>query len=175
MADETHTIPKHKCATCGGDLILTIGSDRAVCDHCGEAGAVDPQDVRKYENVYRAAETLMRTGTRTGYEDALTRLQTIRFIPQANEKAELCEKKLNDLQLRRTQTAAPDGGGEKSHMALGVTVTVIAALVFLAAVFCVGWAVYRFLKGQLTPAQIVALIAAIVVIAGVLIAGKARS
>ena len=174
MATEANTIQKHKCKICGGDLVLTIGSERAVCDHCGEAGAVDPQDVQKYETVYRTAETLMRTGTRAGYEDALTRLQSICFIPQAQEKAALCENKLKELQGRQSGNAAQNGGEEKTHMALGVTVTVLTALFFLAAVFCVGWTVYRSVKGQLTPVQIVALIVASAVFAGLLLAGKNR-
>ncbi len=88
----------YKCKTCGGDLVLTIGSDTAFCDHCGQAAAVGSQDVKKYQDIYQSAETLMRTDTLSGYEDALTRLQSIAFIPQAKEKAAFCEKRIKELQ-----------------------------------------------------------------------------
>ncbi len=174
MTTETNHTEKHKCPVCGGDLVLTIGSDRAVCDHCGEARAVDPRDVKKYADVYNTAETLMRTGTRAGYEDALTRLQAISFIPQAREKAALCEQRLQTPASGLHRTAPTDGGEEKGSVALGVIIAVLTALFFAAAVFCTGWAIYKLSRGQLTPTQIVLLLAAAGLFAVMLLIGRSK-
>lgn len=165
----------YKCGVCGGDLILTIGSDTAVCDHCGQARAIDPQDVKKYQDIYRIAETLMRTDTPSGYADALTRLQSISFIPQAREKAAFCEQRIEAL--RRSpraglQRKTEDGGHDT---AVGVVVLVLLVVFFLGALACVGWLLYRLFRGELTQTQVIvtAVVAAVFVL--LLIVGKLRA
>ena len=72
-----------KCEICGGKLNITIGSDVAVCDSCGNSATIPAADVRKYRDIYKAAEMLMRLNSVSGFEDAIRKLQTIAFIPQA--------------------------------------------------------------------------------------------
>ena len=87
-------MPRHECKTCGGELIVKIGADAAVCDHCGKSVALDPQDVRRYRDTYQSAQRLMRTGTLAGYTAALTRLESISFIPEARAQADECRATL---------------------------------------------------------------------------------
>ena len=166
---------KHKCSTCGGDLILTIGSDRAVCDHCGQAVAVDPQDVKTYQDLYQSAETLMRTDTLSGYEDALTRLQSIAFIPQAKEKAALCEKRMRELQRAQGERKLKKAQNTGSGTALGVVVAVVVVLFILAAIAGVVYAGYRLIRGELSQTEIIVFASVAAVLVLLLIIGKIKS
>ena len=166
---------KYKCKTCGGDLIITIGSDRAVCDHCGQAAEIDAKDVKKYQNAYNNAEILMRTGTLAGCEEALTRLQAISFIPQAREKALYCEQRLEELrkaQEERRKRAGMDTGRKDS--AIGIILLVLLAVFFLAAVGCAVYVVYRLIKGDLSQTEVIVLIAVAAVFAALLVLGKLK-
>lgn len=165
----------HECNICGGNLILTIGSDTAFCDHCGQASAVDPQAVKKYQDVYQAAETLMRTDTMHGYAEALTRLQSISFIPQAKEKAELCERRMAQLRQTRNDPARPKETDEKKSEKLGVTIVVLVLLLFVAAAVGLGYVGYHLIKGDLSQTAVIVLVSVAAVLAGLLIIGKLKS
>ena len=54
---------RNECKTCGGELIVKIGADTAVCDHCGRSVMLDPTDVEYYLHTYRTAERMIRTRT----------------------------------------------------------------------------------------------------------------
>ena len=165
----------HKCNICGGNLILTIGSDRAVCDHCGQTAAVDPREVIEYRDIYLSAKALMRTGTLAGYEDALTRLQAISFIPQAKEKAALCEKRMKELRQSQDEQKRLRRGDEGNHTALGVIVVVLTVLFLLAAAAGVGYVIWRAVRGELTQTDLIVIgsVAALLVL--LLFIGKIRS
>ena len=164
-----------KCKTCGGDLVLTIGSDTAYCDHCGQPSPVDPQDVKEYLDVYESAERLMRTGTLSGCEDALIRLRTISFIPQAKEAAELCEKKIEELRVNRSEKESQKADDEKKSASLGALIIGLIVLFLLAILACIGYAVFRLVQGDLSRTEVIVLIAVAAVFALLLIIGKIRS
>jgi len=166
---------QHKCNTCGGDLILTIGSDRAVCDHCGQATAVDPQDVIKYQDVYRSAETLMRTDTLSGYTDALTRLQSISFIPEAKEKAVLCEKRIKELQQLQPDIDRRKNHNDKNDTKLGVIIAVFLVLLLAALAVGIAYVIYRLIKGGLTHTDVIIIGSVAAAFVVLLIVGKIRS
>ena len=165
----------HKCKTCGGDLVLTIGSDTAFCGHCGQAAAVDLQDVKKYQDVYQSAEALMRTDTLPGYADALTRLQSISFIPQAKEKAELCEKRMKQLRQSQDEKAHLKNRDEAKTTKLGVIITVFAVLFLLAAVAGVVYAAYHLVKGDLSQTEIIVIASVAAAFVLMLIVSKVSS
>lgn len=172
---QIRSISKYKCKTCGGDLVLTIGSDRAVCDHCGLAAEVAEKDVKKYLNAFNSAEALMRTDTLAGYTNALPRLQAISFIPQAREKAEFCERRAQELRKeqaeRRQRTEAETG---KKDSAIGIIILVLLAVFFLAAVGCAVYVIYRLVKGDLSQTEVIVLIAVAAVFAALLVLGKLK-
>ena len=168
-------MPNLTCTTCGGKLILTIGSDQAVCDHCGQTAAVDPVDVKRYQDLYQTAQTLMRTGTRAGYADALTRLQSIDFIPQAKEAAAQCEKELALLREAKPTRNRHNKNADSNNTALGVVIVVAIVVLLLLLLAVVGFAVYHLIKGDLSRTQMIVLGAAAAVIVLLGIIGKIKS
>lgn len=165
----------YKCNTCGGNLVLTIGSDTAFCSHCGQAAAVDPQDVKKYQDIYQSAETLMRTDSLSGYTDALTRLQSSSFIPQAKEKADLCEKRIKQLQTVHDEKTRRKESDEGKDTRLGIVITIMIVLFLAALVVGVAYVVYQLYRGDLSQTEIIVIASVAVVFALLLIVGKIRS
>lgn len=166
---------KNKCMICGGDLVLTIGSETAVCDHCGQASAVDPQDVKKYLRIYQDAERLTHSGTVSGYKEAVTLMETIAFIPQAKEKIDLYENQIDALRLKKDRQEYRKAAGEKSNTAVGVVLTVFVVLFILAAVGLIGFEIYRFVKGEMSQKEMIVSIAVAAAAAVLLLIGKIRS
>ena len=165
----------YKCKTCGGNLVLTIGSDTAFCDHCGQAEPGDPQDVKKYLDIYQSAETLMRTDSLSGYTDALTRLQSISFIPQAKEKAELCEKRIEQLQTVHNEKIRRKESDDGKNARLGIVITIMIVLFLAAFVVGVVYVVVHLYKGDLSQTEIIVIASVAVVFVLLLIIGKIRS
>ena len=165
----------YKCKTCGGDLVLTIGSDTAFCDHCGQTAAVGSQDVKKYQDIYQSAETLMRTDTLSGYEDALTRLQSIAFIPQAKEKAALCEKRIKELQQLQPDIDRRKNHNDKKDTKLGIVIAAFLVLLLAALAVGIAYVIYRLIKGDLTQTDIIIIGSVAAAFVVLLIVGKVRS
>ncbi len=164
----------HKCNICGGDLILTIGSDRAVCDHCGQAAAVAPQDVKKYQDIYQTAETLMRTDTLSGYADAMQRLQVIAFIPQAKEQIAVCEQRIKALKQAKADIRRPREKEDKKSAKIGVILFVLLLVFLLAVVAGIGYAIYRLIHGNLSQTEVIVLASVAAAFLVVVIIGKIR-
>lgn len=171
----SETMAIQKCDTCGGNLILKIGSDTAVCDHCGRSVAVDPQDVKKYQDIYRSAQSLMRTGTMEGCADALTRLRSIDFIPQANEAAEQCEKEMERLRAAKTEKKHLKVGDDGKNTAIGLVIIILTVLFLLAAAVGIGFVIWRLIKGELSQTEAIVAIAVAAVFVLLLLIGKLRS
>lgn len=172
---ERNPMANYKCNICGGNLILTIGSDTAFCDHCGQAEPVDPQDVIKYQDVYCSAETLMRTDTLSGYTDALTRLQSISFIPEAKEKAVLCEKRIKELQQLQPDMDRRKNHNDKNDTKLGVIIAVFLVLLLAALAVGIAYVIYRLIKGDLTHTDVIIIGSVAAAFVVLLIVGKIRS
>ena len=163
----------NECKICGGELIVKIGADSAVCDHCGQCVALDPQAVRRYQETYRSAQRLMRTGTLDGYTAALTRLDSISFIPEARAQAETCKQQIDSL--RRTKAEARHGsGGDGKNTAIGVVIVVLTVLLLLLVLGGIGFAVYHLFKGDLSTTQMVVLAVAAAVLSALLLIGKLK-
>ncbi len=165
----------HKCLMCGGNLVLTIGSDTAFCDHCGQAEPVDPQDVKKYQDIYQSAETLMHTDSLSGYTDALTRLQSISFIPQAKEKAAFCEKRIKQLQTLHDEKTRRKEIDEGKDTRLGIVITIMIVLFLAALVVSVVYVAFQLYKGNLSQTEIIVIASVAVVFVLLLIICKIRS
>ena len=166
---------KYKCKTCGGNLVLTIGSDTAFCDHCGQAEPVDPQDMKKYQDIYQSAETLMRTNSLSGYTDALTRLQSISFIPQAKEKADFCEQRIRQLRQTRMERLLRKDRDDGKNAALGIIIVVLILLFLLATAVSVGFLVYHLIRGDLSPNAVIVTASVAAALIVMLIIGKIAS
>ena len=164
---------QHECKTCGGALIVKIGADTAVCDHCGQCVALDPQDVRQYRDTYQSAQRLMRTGTLAGYTAALTRLQSISFIPEARETAAACERQMEAIRAAKAASRNHPGGDGK-NTAIGVVIVVLTVLLLLLVLGGIGFAVYHLIKGDLSTTQIIVLAVAAAVLAALLLIGKLK-
>ena len=164
---------QNECKICGGELIVKIGADSAVCDHCGKSVTLDPQAVRRYQETYRSAQRLMRTGTLDGYTAALTRLDSISFIPEARAQAETCKQQIDSL--RRAKAEARHGsGGDGKNTAIGVVIVVLTVLLLLLLLVGIGFAVYHLIKGDLSTTQMVVLAVAAAVLAALLLIGKLK-
>lgn len=164
---------QNECQTCGGELIITIGADTAVCDHCGQRVALDPKDVRRYQDTYRSALRLMRTGTLDGYTTALTILAGISFIPEACTQAENCKQQIASLRRAKAE-ARPASGGDGKNTALGVVIVVLTVLLLLLLLGGIGFAVYHLLRGDFSTTQIIVLAVAAAVVAALLLIGKLK-
>ncbi len=165
---------EYKCNICGGDLVLTIGADVAICDHCGQAAPVDPRDVKEYQRIYQNAEALMRNGTLAGCTEALTRLQSISFIPQEKEKAALCERRIEELRRAQENRTLQKKQNDGKDTAIGVIGVLLIVLFLLAVVAGVGYAIWRLSKGSLSQTEIIVMVSVAVVLAVLLIINKIR-
>lgn len=174
-ADKAESMDNYKCEICGGDLVLTIGAETAVCDHCGRSTAIDPADAKKYQRIYQSAERMTHTGSVSGYREAVKQMETIAFIPQAKEQIELYEKQIEALQRKKEQQAHTRAADEKSGTAVGVIVVIVVVLFLLAAVGLIGFEIYRLIKGEMTRTEMIVTIAVAAAAAVLLIVGKARS
>ena len=164
-----------KCEICGGKLNITIGSDIAVCDSCGNSATIPAADVRKYQDIYRSAEMLMQQNSVSGYSQAKLKLQTIAFIPQAEEKIAVCENRIAALRERQKTQAQAKEEAEKRDGRTGVIVIVVVLLVLLAIIAGAVYLAVRFYRGDLSPRAIAILIAAVVVVIAIAIIGKSKS
>ena len=164
---------RYECKTCGGELIVKIGADTAVCDHCGRSVMLDPKDVKHYQDTYRSAERMMRTGTMEGYNAALTRLRSISFIPEAREKAADCEQQMETLRRNKADGRKVSGGNSR-NTAIGVIIVVLTMVLLLAIIGAVGVAVYHLIKGDLSTTQIIVMAVAAAVLVILLIIGKLK-
>lgn len=163
----------NECKICGGELIVKIGADTAVCDHCGQCVALDPQDVRRYRDTYQSAQRLMRTGTLDGYTAALTRLDSILFIPEARAQAETCKQQIDSLHRAKAETRHGSGGDGK-NTAIGVVIVVLVVLLLLLVLGGIGFAVYHLIKGDLSTTQIIVLAVAAAILILLMIIGKLK-
>ncbi len=164
-----------KCEICGGKLNITIGSDIAVCDSCGNSATIPAADVRKYQDIYRSAEAPMRQNSVSGYEDAIRKLQPIAFIPEAQEKITFCENRIAELREKQRNQEQSKEESEKSDSKTGVIVIVVICLLLLALIVGAVILVIHLFKGDLSPRATTIIVAAIIAVVVFAIIGKIKS
>ncbi len=164
-----------KCEICGGKLNITIGSDIAVCDSCGNSATIPAGDVRRYQDIYKSAETLLRLNSISGYEDAIRKLQPIAFIPQAQEKIAFCENRIGELRERQQKQEKSKEESDKRDSKTGVIVIVVICLLLLTLIAGAVILGIHLFRGDLSPRAIAIIVAAIVAVIVVAIIGKIRS
>ncbi len=165
----------YKCEVCGGKLNMTIGSDIAVCDSCGNRATIPAGDVRKYQDIYKAAELLMQRNSVVGYSEAKMKLQAIAFIPEAEEKIAVCENRIAELRERQKTQAQTKAETDKRDSKTGIILIVTVLLILLAIAAGIIYLAIRFYRGDLSPRTIAIIIAAVVVVIAIAIIGKTKS
>lgn len=165
----------NKCKICGGNLVITIGSNMAVCDHCGQSEPVSEQDVKKYLDIYKRAEVLMRTGTLSGFCDASDILQSISFIPQAREKAEVCKTQIEKLKKVAQEKKQQNDSENSKGTVIGIVIIVLILLLLSAALFGIGYLIFHLVKGDISQTGMTVLIVSAVVLVALTVIGKLNS
>lgn len=147
------------CPVCGGKLNITIGTEYAVCDSCGNVTKIDPAEAERFTQIYRSAQRSMGLNSVEGYEAALRELDTIPFIEEARKKRADCERRLRALQadMARRQMSGPASEQQNTSFA-GILLAL--TLVFCAAAFTgIVWLILRLIRGTLSPTATAVVIA----------------
>lgn len=164
-----------KCKTCGGDLALSINSDYAVCENCGNKSDVDFQELGRIRRIYRDAELKTYTNSVDGYQNAISQLQTISFVTEAKEKIALYESRLTEVRELEAKRNADKEKEEKSSSKIGVVILIFFILLLALVVAGIVYVIYHLKAGDLSPVAIgvIAAIAAVTII--LMIIGKIKS
>ena len=160
------------CPICGGKLNIRIGADKAECDSCGRLAEIDAADVARYREVYSSAERLMRQNTAAGYADAITRLQTIAFIGEAQDKIKECEQRLNELRADRLHRQEANRLSDRRNTRLGIVLLILTVLLCAAALAGIVYLVVRFVQGTLSKGAVITILA--VVLAAIIVSVLGR-
>ncbi|MCR5149733.1 MAG: hypothetical protein K6B52_00725 [Clostridiales bacterium] len=162
----------NKCKTCGGKLNITIGSDIAVCEACGNTAAIPADEVKKYSAVFKSAEAFMRLNTVSGFENAVRQFNTISFISQAQEQISVCENRIAQLQAKQKEREKTKKVTEKRDTKTGLIIILIIAVVILFAIAGAVYCVFRFLSGNMSPNAVKIVIVTVAVFAVIIVAGR---
>lgn len=158
------------CPICGGKLNIKNRAEFAVCDSCGKVAGLDPANAARIRAVYGSVEHLMRLNTVSGYRKAISELEEIAFIGEANELSGECKRRLDALLLKQEERQAAEKDLEKRNTVLGVILLVLILLFCIAAVIGLVYLIIQIAKGgfsQWTPAAMiaVAVVALVLIIA----------
>ena len=168
-------MPVCKCGICGGKLNITLGSDIAVCGSCANRTFIPADEVKKYSDIYKTAETHMSRNSIEGYTAAINLLQTISFIPEAERKTAFCEERIKMIEDARAYHEKIKSRENKSAANIGVILLVLLALLCLAAVAGICDIAVHLYRGDLSPGALKAIVAAVAVVAVIAVIGKLRS
>ena len=118
---------------------------------------------------------LMQQNSVSGYSQAKLKLQTIAFIPEAQDKIAFCENRIAELRERQRKQEQSKEETDKRDSKTGVIVIVVVLLVLLAVIAGAVILGIHLFRGDLSPRAITIIIAAVVVVIAIAIIGKAKS
>ena len=164
-----------KCPICGGKLNITIGSDIAVCESCNNRAEIPADEVKKYSDVYKSAETLVRQNSVSGYENAIKELNKISFIPEAEIKIAYCERHIAEIQAKQKEREQIKQETDKKDTNTGIIIIALIVLVLLLVVAGSAYIAVHFYRGDLSPRAMAIIIVIVVVFAIAAVMGKIKS
>ena len=165
----------YKCSVCGGKLNITIGSDIAVCESCNNRTEIPNDEVKKYSDIYKSAETLVRQNSVTGYKSAIRELNTISFIPEAEAKIAECERHIAEIQAKQKEQKQIKRETDKQDTKTGVIIIALIVLVLLLAVAVAAYIAFHLYRGDLSPRAMTAIIITVAVFIIAAVIGKIKS
>lgn len=164
----------NKCKICGGRLIVSLGTGYATCENCGNASQPSAEELAKLRAAVKNAENRMRLNSAAGYEEALEQLRSISFVSEAQQKAELCRRRLNELRGKQAEREKNEGAANKSDTRIGIIILILFILLILLAIAGGVYVAVHLYRGDLSPKAVAAIVITVVIIAALLIAGNAR-
>ena len=168
-------MPVLKCGICGGDLNITPGADIAVCGSCGGRTELPREDVEKYIRLFKSADTLIANNTVAGYKAAISQLQTVSYIPEAERKIDYCEKRIIEIKEARLRSEREKAANDEGNTKVGLILISLFALFGVALLAGICYIAYHLYMGDLSPNAVKAIIAAVVLIAAFALIGKIKS
>lgn len=169
------TLDNHTCPNCGGDFILSVNSQYAQCENCGNTASVDTEELAKIRKIYRSAERQMHLNSAAGYNEAVNILQPISFVSEAREKLDYCDKRLSELKLAQSRKAEAKEQSDKKDTAIGIIFVVLLLLVVALAIAGAIYIIYHLRAGDLSPTAITVIISVVAVLAVLMIISKIKS
>jgi hypothetical protein len=163
------------CSVCGGKLNITIGSDIAVCESCNNRAEIPSGDVKKYSDIYKSAEALIRQNNTLSYENAIKILNAISFIPEAEAKIAFCETRLAEIKEAEAKRAEAKEQADKNDTKAGIIIIVMIVLVILLVVAGAIYIAVHLYRGDLSPKVVTAIITVIIIFTFITIIGKIKS
>ncbi len=151
------------CPICGGKLKIKVGAELAVCEACQRTFDADSKDVKKYGEIVRDAERLMRQNTVAGYEDAIRLFASIPFVSGAKEKQAECEKRLKELRERTERHRELLHRENAKDAKLGIILLILALLFAAAAIAGIVYLIILWSKGMLSRGAIIVIVSVAVV------------
>ncbi len=162
------------CPICGGKLHIVIETGLAVCDACQRTFDADPADVKKYGDLLRDAERLMRQNIVAGYEDAIRLFASIPFVSGAKEKQADCEKRLKELQDRIERHRAFLHREDEKNTKLGIILLILTIMFAVAAISGIVYLIILWSKGALSRTAIIVIVSVIVIAAALALFSRLR-
>lgn len=169
------TLNERTCPVCGGQYILSVNSQVAECENCGKTDEVDIDTLSAIRKTYRSAEQKIHRNTAADYSEAINLLQGISFVKEAREKADLCEKRLGELNDSRARQAEAKMQSDKNDSRIGFIFLILFLLVIALAVAGAVYIIYHLKMGDLSPTVSAIIICVVAVFAVSVIIGKLKS
>lgn len=165
----------YNCKICGGRLSISVNSEYAQCENCGSSAEVSPEELGRIRTIYESALRKIRLNSAAGYKDAINQLQTIPFVSEAQDKIDLCEKRLAEIKEAEAKRAEVQEQTDKNDTKTGIVIIVLIMLVILLAIAGAIYIAVHLYRGDLSPKAVTAIVSVIVVFAVLTIIGKIKS
>ena len=164
-----------KCEICGGDLAVSLNSELAVCENCGNTAEVDSEELGKIRRIYREAEVKTYTQSVSAYQDAINLFQSISYVKEAREKIAACENRLSELKEAEENRAESNAKSDKSAGRIGIIILIMFTVVLALLISGIVYIVYHLKAGDLSPTATAIIISVIAVSFVALIISKIKS
>lgn len=164
-----------KCPVCGGKLIISVNSEYARCENCGNTAEVDSGDLGEIRSVYESALRKIRLNSAAGYTDAINQLKTIPFVSEAGDKIAFCENRLAEIKEAEAKRAEIREQTDKNDTKTGIIILILFLLVIAFAIAGAIYIAVHLYRGDLSPKAVTAIVSVIVVFAVLTIIGKIKS
>ncbi len=164
-----------KCKICGGKLHVSVNSEFAQCENCGNSAEIDSAELGRIREIYESANRKICLNSRAGYTDAINQLQTIPFVTEARDKIALCETRLAEIKETEAKRAEIQEQTDKNDAKTGIIIMVLILLVILLAAAGAVYIAVHLFRGDLSPKAVTAVICVIAVFAVIAIIGKIKS
>ena len=171
----TVSLNERTCPVCGGQFILSVNSQVAVCENGGKTADVDAETLATVRKTYKSAVQKIHQNTSSGYSEAINQLQGIYFVKEARGQMEYCEKRFGELKDEQARREESKKQSDKNDSRIGYIFLILFLLVIALAIAGAAYIIYHLKTGDLSPTAI----AVIASVAGVftvsLIIGKIKA